>query len=728
MAELERWCGVEATVARIGDSRVDQLRSTGHHDRIDDLDHMAALGFTAVRFPILWERVALPDGGYDWAWSDSRLERMRTLGLRPIAGLVHHGSGPDDTSLIADDFAPRLADFARAAAARYPWIADWTPVNEPVTTARFSALYGHWYPHLRDEGAFWRALVTQIDGVAQAMTAIRDVIPHARLIQTEDMGRTWSTAPLADQAAFDNQRRWAGFDLLFGQVTPLHPLWHRLCAAGLGETLARLSAAPCPPDIIGLHCYATSDRFLDHRIERFAAQDRGDNGVRAYADVPAVRALDPAPPPFATALTDAWQRYRTPLALTEVHLGCTREEQMRWARAAWDAAIAARALGVDVRAVTAWAVFGSQDWDTLLTRPGRYEPGAFDVTTGTPRPTGLARLWASLEQRDPVEGAGWWQRPDRFTVPAAPRPAAAEAWRDPAWPHRPLLICGATGTLGRALSRACTARGITHRLTGRDAIDLSDADAIARGLDIIAPWAVIDATGWVRVDDAEDARDACFAANHVNAAALARACAARALPSVHVSSDLVFDGTKTAPYDERDVPNPAGVYGASKHAMEAACQTHAYRPLIIRTAAFFSPHDPHNFAAHVLSALRRGERFAAADDLFVSPSYVPALADAMLDLLIDGETGIRHLAGDRTLSWADFAREIALACGGDPRGIQAVPGAALSFRAPRPARSGLVSVHVGSLGPLDAAIREFARHNRPGGAVPATLPCVAQTD
>ncbi|MFD1786737.1 family 1 glycosylhydrolase [Sphingomonas floccifaciens] len=708
MARLERWCGAEATAARLGDARVDQLRLTGHHDRIDDLDRMAALGFTAVRFPILWERVVQPDGRHDWTWTDSRLARMRRLGLRPIAGLVHHGSGPDDTSLIADDFAPRLADFARAVAERYPWIADWTPVNEPVTTARFSALYGYWYPHLRDEGAFWRALVNQIDGVAQAMTAIREVIPHARLIQTEDMGRTWATAPLADQAAFDNQRRWAGFDLLFGHVTPGHPLWHRLCAAGLGEALARLSDKPCPPDIIGLHCYATSDRFLDHRIERFAEQDRGGNGVRAYADVPAVRALDPAPPPFATALADAWARYATPLALTEVHLGCTREEQMRWVRAAWDAATAARASGIDVRAVTAWALFGCHGWDTLLTRPGRYEPGAFDVATGIPRATGVARQWASLDKRDAVEGTGWWQRPDRFAVPAAARPAGVDAWCPATWPARPLLICGATGTLGRALARACTARGLPHRLTGRDTIDLGDADAIARGLDTIEPWAVIDATGWVRVDDAEDARDACFAANYTNATALARACATRGLPSVHVSSDLVFDGAKDGPYVEDDVPNPLGVYGASKRAMEDACLEQAHRPLIIRTAAFFSPHDRHNFAVQTVAALARGERFAAADDLFVSPSYVPALTDAMLDLLIDAETGIRHLAGDRVVSWAEFARRIAAACGFDPGAISGVSAAALSFRARRPARSGLASTHVGSLGALDASIADFA--------------------
>src|SRR6185369_7451583 len=128
---------------------------------------------------------------------------LSRYGIRPIAGLVHHGSGPAYTSLLDPGFAPGLAAHAAAAARRYPWISEWTPVNEPLTTARFSALYGLWYPHARDERLFWTALVNQIEGVQLAMAEIRKVIPRARLVQTEDLGRTWATARMAQQAAFD---------------------------------------------------------------------------------------------------------------------------------------------------------------------------------------------------------------------------------------------------------------------------------------------------------------------------------------------------------------------------------------------------------------------------------------------------------------------------------------------------------------------------------------------
>jgi hypothetical protein len=149
---LELWAGVECTINRVDDTFFDQLEWSDHTQRLDDLERFAALGIRALRHPIQWERTA--PGGLaqaDWSWADSRLGRLRELGIRPIVGLVHYGSGPSTTNLLDPAFPDRLAQFAGAVAERYPWIADYTPVNEPLTTARFSGLYGHWYPHGRDE-------------------------------------------------------------------------------------------------------------------------------------------------------------------------------------------------------------------------------------------------------------------------------------------------------------------------------------------------------------------------------------------------------------------------------------------------------------------------------------------------------------------------------------------------------------------------------------------------
>ena len=123
---------------------------------------------------MLWERTA-PHGleTADWSWPDERLGRLRELGIRPIAGLVHHGSGPRDTNLLDPLFPEKLAAYAGAVAARYPWLDAYTPVNEPLTTARFSGLYGVWYPHGRDGQTLLRTLITECRATVEAMRAIR---------------------------------------------------------------------------------------------------------------------------------------------------------------------------------------------------------------------------------------------------------------------------------------------------------------------------------------------------------------------------------------------------------------------------------------------------------------------------------------------------------------------------------------------------------------------------
>src|SRR4051812_33720380 len=423
---VELWGGLECTVNRVHDIYLDQMERNGHATRVADLGLFAGLGIRAIRYPVLWERVA-PDAFDDinWTWVDERLTRLRELDIRPIVGLTHHGSGPRDTSLLHDSFATGLATFAARVAERYPWVDAFTPVNEPLTTARFSGLYGHWYPHAKDYPSFARALVNECRGVALAMRAIRAVNPHAELIQTEDLGRCYSTPELAGHAAFLGERRWLSLDLLCGRVDEGHPLFARMLSWGIGtEELRWFVENPCPPDIIGVNHYASSDRFIDHDLAKYDRRTHLEElGVR-YADVEAVRAGLQWRVGACGVLQDAWERYHLPVAITEAHLGSTREEQMRWLKEFWDAAVMLRERGVDVRAVTVWALLGSYDWNRLVTTTGTfYEPGPFDVRGRTPRPTGLASLMRDLaaghsRDDDPLLGVpGWWRRPDRLVRP-----------------------------------------------------------------------------------------------------------------------------------------------------------------------------------------------------------------------------------------------------------------------------------------------------------------------
>jgi dTDP-4-dehydrorhamnose reductase len=707
--DLELWGGVECTVNRVGDRYRDQTVATGHEERLEDLARFAALGITALRYPVLWERIA-PDrvDEHDWRWTDERLHEIRRLGMRPIAGLVHHGSGPVYTSLIDDAFPALLAQFAGAAAARYPWIEEWTPVNEPLTTARFSALYGVWYPHAKDEGLFWRALFNQVDATRMAMRAIRQVNPAARLVQTEDLGHNYATAPLRRRADYYNQRRWATWDLLTGQVGPEHPLWRERERAGLADRARACRDDPCPPDVIGVNHYVTSDRFLDHRVEAYDLPTPADG----FHDLTAARVLDPPPPGLPHVLRQAWERYGLPLAVTESHLGCTREEQLRWVLQSWRDSEDLREEGVDLRALTAWALNGNVDWSCLLAEErGHYESGVFDVRGGTPRPTAIAGLLRELAHGErpshPVlAGRGWWQREVRFEHSAfswgAPVPVVGPV-RERA---RPLLITGATGTLGQAIARACELRGLEHRLLTRADMPIDDPDAIAAVLDRHQPWAVVNAAGWVRVDDAETEEAACLLANAQGAIELARACAERDVHCTLFSSDLVFDGRKGA-YVEGDAPSPLNAYGRSKAVMEVDVLDQWPRTLVVRTAAFFAPHDQHNFAMAVERTLRDGRRFPASDTV-VTPTYVPDLVAASLDLAIDGEGGIWHLANGEAVSWVEFGRRIATALGLDPDLVVPASAAELGWRAQRPAAAALGADRGQLLPSLDDAIRRHA--------------------
>jgi dTDP-4-dehydrorhamnose reductase len=704
---LELWGGVEYTVNRVGDRWFDQMAWSGHDRRVDDLDRFASLGIRAIRYPVLWERTAprSPDE-FDWRWSDERLARLRDLGVRPIAGLLHHGSGPSYTSLLDEHFPIKFAGFAGAVARRYPWLTDYTPVNEPLTTARFSGLYGHWYPHGHCDRDYVRALLNQLKGTVLAMRAIREVTPEARLIQTEDCGRTFGTPATRAQMAHEEDRRWFTWDLLAGRVDDRHPLHGFLTRAGMTcEDEAFFLADPAPPDVLGLNYYVTSDRYLDERVHRYPPAIRGGNGLIQYADVEAVRARPRGIAGHERHLMSAWRRFRIPLAVTEVHLGCTREEQFRWLIESWNGACAARARGADVRAVTAWGLLGSYNWHTLVTRDeGHYEPGVFDVRAPAPRPTALAAAIRTLASggtaAHPVLATpGWWRRPTRLRHVSRRRSVASDT--------PGILIVGSRGTLGGALERICHERGLACHLVKEHAGNITEASSVEAVAHRHAPWAVIDAGRAVALDDAERDAATCFRLNVTRPVELAALCARHEVPFVTFSSDLVFDGRQREPYVEDHPPRPLNVYGACKLEAERRVLDILPSALVIRTSAPFGPWDDHSFLGRMLRALDRGEAVHAPAEHLMSPTYMPDLVHASLDLLIDREHGVWHVANEGAVTWFDLARDAARRTGRAADGI--LPEEKhIRRRAARPRYSALASRKARLVRSLDAALDAFS--------------------
>jgi dTDP-4-dehydrorhamnose reductase len=717
---LEMWAGIECTVNRVGDSYSDQLERSGHAIRSEDLERLAALGIRTVRYPILWQRTA-PEAldKLDWSWADERMESLQRLDVTPIVGLVHHGSGPRYTDLLDPEFPEKLASFAGSVAQRYPWVTAYTPVNEPLTTARFSCLYGHWYPHARDPLMFARALFSQCRAVILSMREIRNINPSARLIQTEDLGKTFSTRILSYQANFENERRWLTFDLLCGRVVRGTPMWDYFTWLGVKrQELEWFHDNQTPPELLGVNHYVTSERFLDERIVRYPVASHGGNGRHIYADVEAVRVCSEGVSGPKAIMREVWERYHLPLAITEVHLGCTREEQLRWLDEVWNAALESRASNIDVRAVTSWAAFGAFDWDTLLTsNSGRYEPGAFDLRSPAPRATALSNFVKTLALGQPydhpsLDAPGWWHRLDRLSYPPVARrepgvSSSVMAVSTFGESSRPILITGATGTLGQAFARICGRRGLAYQLLNRAELDISDQDSVAAALDQYEPWAIINAAGYVRVDDAEREPETCHRENVIGPACLAREAAIRKLPLLTFSSDLVFDGRKSAPYVETDVTSPLNVYGISKVEAEEGVLKEFPEALIIRTSAFFGPWDRYNFVYSVLRDLSNGRAVSAASDISISPTYVPDLVDTALDLLIDNERGIWHLANSTVVTWAEFAQLVANKAGYDRARVIPRRSASLDFVAPRPSFTALSSERGSFMPSLEDSLDRF---------------------
>jgi dTDP-4-dehydrorhamnose reductase len=410
----EIWASPEPTVARIGVARCrDQLRESGHETRSGDIDRIAELGVRATRYPVLWEKVApRHPAARDYRWAAQRLHALRERGIEPIVTLLHHGSGPRWTNLLDPSFPALFADYAGATAQAFPWVRRWTPINEPLTTARFSTLYAAWYPNrFFDDVAFGRAIVNQVLAIAFACERIRAVVPDAEFLLTEDLQSfTAAGEDVTGYVAHKRERMYLSCELLQGRIVDGHPM-HRYLVSECAVTereLAAVAARPQPPDVMGWNYYPNSERWLE-----------GD-GSGGHRNLPMV---DVAPERLAMRplLCDAYARLRVPFALSEVHVFGDERERARWMLLRLDDVLEVARRGVPTVGFGAWAAFGMVDWTSLLCREEqRVEDGVYTWAgmAGEPQPTLVAQVVRELAAgRVPTKpaNAGWWER-DRRAV------------------------------------------------------------------------------------------------------------------------------------------------------------------------------------------------------------------------------------------------------------------------------------------------------------------------
>ncbi len=699
----ELWGGIECTINRVNDLFRDQTAETGHYEREDDIRQFKLLGIRKMRYPILWEKHQSSEKTQpDWHETEYKLQQLKHHGIAPVAGLIHHGSGPSYTNLADPEFPEKFAAYAGKVAAKFPWIEYYTPVNEPLTTARFSGLYGFWYPHKKDSFTFLTILINELKATVLAMQEIRRHNPAAKLVQTEDLTKIQSTELLKYQAEFENQRRWLTYDLLCAKVNVANPMWSFCIAKGITtDQLNFFIEHPCPPDIIGCNYYLTSERFLDEDIDKYPERCHGNNGKHLYADIESVRVNKMLG--LQTLLKEVWDRYKIPVAITEIHLNCSREEQMRWIMEAWNTCCILKNEGVNILALTAWALLGSYDWNSLITADNKsYESGVFDIRNNNVRKTVLGKIITSLaatgDYTHPIlEGKGWWHNCNE----------SAESVQQNFTGKKLVLITGKNGTLGQAFSRICKLRSVGHVLLSRQEMDICDEDSIANAINIFKPWAIINTAGFVKVDEAENFAGECMKVNALGAGLLAGACRKNGIKYMTFSSDMVFDGGKNTPYVEMDIVNPVNVYGASKVQGELRVLAEDPSSLIIRTSSFFGPWNKYNFAYDLLQKLDANQPVTALDNVFTSPAYVPDLVNTALDIFLDEEAGIWHITNDGNISWAAMAREIAERGGYSKQVIRNVKAAEMNASAKRPLYTVLNSEKGILLPTLDNALSRF---------------------
>ena len=651
------WGGIECTINRVNDVFTDQSELAGWYSNEAMLDAATSLPFQKFRFPILWEKHQPGlDTEIDWSFTSNALSKLSQRSIEPIAGLLHHGSGPGFTNLLDEQFPYLFASYAAKVAKQFPFINYYTPINEPLTTARFSGLYGLWYPHKKNDVSFIRMLLIELKATVLAMSEIRKINPGAKFVQTEDLGKTYSTSLLSYQANFENERRWLTYDILCGRFNQDHKLWQYFIRLGIDvATMQFFLDNPTPPDIVGVNYYATSERFLDHRVDKYPGVAAGGNGVHNYVDVEAVRVPLKTDHGIEVLLKEIWQRYELPLVITEVHLHCTREEQLRWLNEVYSIACKLKLQGLDLQAITVWALLGSYGWNKLLTSfPGDYETGTFDISAGYPRETAIAGLVKSLAAEEPsprhlLQHMGWWKHESRFLHSNAGKQLQLI---EPVSNSQPLLIVADTAETGRLFRHVCKQRNLAIVILSQQEFDGSDMLCL---LSTYAPWGII--FTYTGLSDMKRQRSKCVE--------LAKLCEQRSVK---------FTTIKMGSLEiEELVTGGIGMpFTISEEVTVKAHSTQKIDPgfLSIQLPAYCWSPETAVFSESILSHVRTGEQIWVDDLEQVTTVPLAVLLHASLDLVIDDAKGNWLVTTTAAISTYAFAQLIASREGLDATALQ----------------------------------------------------------
>ena len=223
-----------------------------------------------------------------------------------------------------------------------------------------------------------------------------------------------------------------------------------------------------------------------------------------------------------------------------------------------------------------------------------------------------------------------------------------------------ITIVGANGLLGQALTHSFTQNGWDIAALGSKDIDITNPDSIKQALDGLGErhW-VFNCAAFTKVDACETHADLAYAVNGYGAGHLARYCAANTMPLVHFSTDYIFDGTKSTPYDETDTACPINVYGKSKALGEHQIIEQTNQHYIFRIQWLYGPNGTHFVDTIRRKFTQQPNELAVVSDQIGSPTYTNILAQELSSLIKKPiPYGVYHLACSGYTSWHGFAQYI----------------------------------------------------------------------
>lgn len=262
-----------------------------------------------------------------------------------------------------------------------------------------------------------------------------------------------------------------------------------------------------------------------------------------------------------------------------------------------------------------------------------------------------------------------------------------------------MVVTGLEGQVVRCLLDTAAAADLQIEAVGRPQLDLTaPEETIFERINAAAPDVIVNAAAYTQVDRAEAEVDLAFAVNEAGARSVARAARRVHVPLIHLSTDYVFDGMKSTPYSEDDLPHPATVYGASKLAGERAVLAEQPNSAVLRTAWVFSPFGA-NFVRTMLRLAEQRDEIGVVSDQIGNPTSASEIAHGIIAVARNlnqkddpSHRGVFHMTAAGEASWADFAEQVlatAAKAGGPNASVTRIATADYPTAATRPANSRL---------------------------------------